>query len=554
MVDDLEVDVVVAGGGVSGLMCAYRAQQAGARILLMTGSGGASSRISSLNTALDDADPDTSAGLFNDMLRAGGYVNNPELVAVLTARIGNDVRDLADLGVPFVAAGELLARRQATGSSWTRSVYSRGMIGVDISRRVLAEIEACAGPTATIVRGGALSHLHVSDGRVGGALVYSQRERRRLRVAAPAVVLATGGAGQLFGTTTNPRGSRAAGFALALQAGAELVDMEFVSFEPFVTSGSAETRGQNLPTTVLRAGAVLRNGAGEEFLDTSAGPTKDIICRAMVREVIEGRGTDSDSVYFDLRKVPPDVVEQSPHLVKALSGPPSPLGPMVLEVMPAQHFMDGGVRIDATTATTVPGLFAVGEVSGGAHGANRLAGAGGLEAVAGGSIAGESAARYALADGRRPRDASPVAAAEMAPGGGTDTPADTRLLNQVRLALDSGCGILRTETSLAASVATITDVLAHTPQTWNQVWRHRGALVALAIARSALLREESRGDHFRLDFPRRDDVRWLGNTTATLAGEAEGDVDVRFERAGLAQRGPAQPDARRDSRSNYVND
>jgi aspartate oxidase len=517
-------DVLVAGSGASGLMAAYHAHRSGARVLLLTGSGGASSRISSLNCALGYTDNDTPADLVQDMLRAGGDVNHRELLGALTHRIGAEIRHLAALGVPFVRSGDgRLARRQATGSSWTRAVYTGQMVGADVCRCVLAEIEGDEGRRVSMVRGGVLVDLDVTDGQITGALAYDRRRRSYLRVSAGAVVLATGGAGHLFGATTNPRGSQALGYALALEAGAELVDMEFVSFEPFVLSAPPEARGQNLPTTVLKSGARLLNGEEAEFLDTTSAPTKDVICRAMLHEIRAGQGTESGSVYFDLRAVAPAVIQQYPHLIKALRARPGRLGPGVLEIFPAQHYMDGGVRIDATLATSVPGLYAVGEVSGGAHGANRLAGAGGLEAVAGGAIAGEAAAVHA-------RGRPPAHRAERRPTADWVIQPDAAALARIHRALDSGCGILRSGPELEKSVAVIRDVLAITRDGHGAGPTRRSALVALAVARSALAREDSRGDHFRTDWPVRDDRKWLGNVMVSLGDVA--DLTVRFEPSG----------------------
>lgn len=532
MVQDVQVDVLVAGGGVGGLMAAYRAQRAGARVLLLNGSRGASSRISSLNSALGYAPADTPAGVFDDMLRAGGNINDPGVVAALAARIGPETVHLADIGVPFLRDGERLARRQAAGSTWTRAVYSLGMIGVDISRRLLAEIEACDAPPALQVKGGLMFELYTGDGRVTGALAHSPRDGRWMRIGAPAVVLATGGGGQLFETTTNPPGSKGMGYAVALEAGAELTDMEFVSFEPFVTSAPADARRQDLPTTVLREGARLRNGLGDEFLDTASAPTKDIICRAMVREVLEGRGTPSGSVYYDIREMDPELVERYVQIRAALRSRGITPGEAQLEVMPAQHYLMGGVKIDRTCASTLPGLYAVGEVAGGAHGAHRLAAAGGLEVVAGGAIAGEDAARYALAHPGQPLTGPVVPRPEFT--GVPLSPTAKEQLGRIRSALDKGCGILRNGPDLASSVEVIRGVLDETRADTESAFIWRSALVALSIAQLALLRKESRGDHYRTDHPQRDDLNWLGNLVLSVDGDS--DLSIRFEGAGIAHR------------------
>jgi fumarate reductase (CoM/CoB) subunit A len=511
-IEEIETDVLVAGSGVGGIMAAYRAQAAGARVVLLGGSGGASSRISSMNTALDYCDEDVASRVFDDMFRAGGYLNDPAVVSAFARRIGPETRHLADLGVPFAREDGRLARRQATGSTWTRAVYSMGLVGVDISR-VLMEILTRADSGTTVVGGALLVNLDVADGHVAGGLSFSPRDDRWLRIRARSVVLATGGAGQIFDKTTNPRGSRGTGYALALEAGATLTGMEFVSFEPFVSTFPEDVKGDDLPTTVLREGAKLRNGRGDEFLDTREAPTKDIICRAMVREVREGRGTASGSVYYDIREMDPAVVDRYVQIKEALRSRHLVSTEAQIEVMPAQHFLMGGIQIDGDAAADVPGLFAVGEVAGGAHGAHRLAAGGGMEVVAGGAVAGDGAARYAL---ENPHRHTPASAEPMPDHLGQRLSAeDAALMQRIKTALQEGCGILRTGDQLAASVGAIEEVLDTVSHSGNPFIR-RSALVALAIAVSSQLREESRGDHFREDFPRRDDSTWMARINTSL--------------------------------------
>jgi aspartate oxidase len=549
LLDEFEADVLVAGGGVGGLMAAAHAQRAGARVLLLGGSGGASSRISSMNTALGYSEDDTPARLFDDMYRAGGYLSSPAVLAALTARIEAATKELEQLGVPFHRDGDRLARRQAAGSTWTRAVFSVGMVGVDISRALRgAMLER--KPHLTEIRGGQLQQLTVEDGCITGGLAFDPRREAWVSIKARAVVLATGGCGQLFGRTTNPRGSKGTGYALALEAGAELVDMEFVSFEPFVTSAPADAVGYDLPTTVLREGAKLRNGLGQEFLDTASAPTKDIICRAMVREVLEGRGTPSGSVLYDIRGMDATMVERYVQITEPLRARGLTLDNAQFEVMPAQHFLMGGVRVDATGASTVPGLYAVGEAAGGAHGAHRLAAAGGMEVVAAGSIAGGAAARYA-------HDARPktrVAEARPRPEllGLTMGDAARSQLGSICAALDSGCGILRQGSELVASVQALQSIVEQTQNDDRHAFVWRGAIVALAIASSGLAREESRGDHYRLDFPSRNDAHWFGNHLLSLDGpaltlrlvsrsEPDGSADTRMAVASVGA-GPSSHD------------
>jgi succinate dehydrogenase/fumarate reductase flavoprotein subunit len=495
-------------------MAARRARLAGASVLLLGGGGAASSRVSSVNTALAYAPEDTPARLFDDMYRAGGYVNDPRVIAAFADRIGDEILGLQQLGVPFHCSAGRLARRQAAGSTWTRAVYSLGMIGVDIARCLTRELENDDPTKYRRIGGGQLLQLHTADGRVVGGLAYSPRERRWLDIDARATILATGGGGQLFGRTTNARASRGIGYALALEAGAELVDMEFVSFEPFVSVGTGNRAGHDLPTTVLQEGARLLNGLGEEFLDTSTSPTKDIICRAMMREVSQGRGTPAGALLYDITGMDPDVVDRYVQIKEALRTHNVQPQQAQFEVMPAQHFLMGGVRIDAEAASTVPGLYAVGEVAGGAHGAHRLAACGGMEVVVGGAIAGDNATSYALAQ----RNRAPRPSFRSDPALAVPFSDHAAVLSVIRSTLDEACGVLRVGTDLQQAV----DVLAEAGEAAaddRQLAVLRSVRVAQAIARGALMRQESRGDHFRLDFPERDDRRWLKNISVRLADD-----------------------------------
>lgn len=533
MIEELEADVLIAGGGVGGLMAAVRAQLAGARVVVLGGTPGASNRISSLNATLGESPEDEPAGLFDDMLKAGGFINDPSVVAQIAHRSGPEIRFLAGLGVPFHRERDRFARRQAAGSSWTWAVYSLGMVGLDICELLTAHLRT-ARPAATFVTHGILLDLLLRDGEVAGGLAYNGDSW--LAIHAPAVVLATGGAGQLFGNTTNPPGGLGIGYGLALEAGAALVDMEFVSFEPFIVAAPKQVRGRDLPTTVLREGARLRNRLGEEFLDTSS-PSKDVICRAMVREIREGRGTPSGAVLYDIRGMAPELADRYVQIGQVLRTLKLRSSEAQLEVTPAQHFLMGGIRIDEHGRSNVPGLFAVGEVSGGAHGAHRLAACGGTEVVAMGAIAGDTAADYARRAGRVAYQHRVLARPELLPLT-IEAPGQAEL-HRIRQSLDAGCGILRDRQGILDTIAVldgIADVLR--AQGNIRTFLGRSALLALAIAQSALLREESRGDHYRADYPARNDISWLGNMVVRLrAGEDR--LDFSFEKLGLAGRGAA---------------
>jgi aspartate oxidase len=517
-IENLEVDVLVAGGGLGGLMAAFRARRAGARVAIALGSAGASARISSLNTALGRAPQDQPSGLFRDMFAAGGELADPAVLERLTQRIGQEVDELVNLGVGFHRVGGRLARRRGAGSSANWAVFSGGMIGHDICRVLSARLREAGPPQASLLTGARLVAIDAGTEGVRGGLVHCKRTGTWLDVRAPVIVLATGGAGALFDRTTNPPGSEGTGYSMALEAGAEVVGMEFISYEPFVTLSSAHGKSYDLPTTVLHQGARLRNSSGRQVISDTEVPSKDIICRTIVEEVDSGRGANG-ALLFDLREVPPATLAQYTGLTQALNAFGLTSENAVLPVFPAQHYMNGGVRITADGTTSVAGLLAVGEVAGGTHGAHRLAGAGGTEVVGMGAVVGDAAAKHAV-DRRGLGGPRLAPRPELLPAG--ITPEEAEALRLARSALSSACGILRSGDELARASARLDELSAPLVATGRgRSYVGRRVVLASAIVRGALARQESRGDHFRVDFPQRDDLRWRGQLATRLQGQGQ---------------------------------
>jgi succinate dehydrogenase/fumarate reductase flavoprotein subunit len=269
-------------------------------------------------------------------------------------------------------------------------------------------------------------------------------------------------------------------------------------------------------------------------MTTLPPPSKDIMSRAMLREIGEGRGTPHGGVYYDLREMAPEAATsytQIRRVLKALNVPPREAR---IEVAPTQHYVMGGVRTDENAATEVPGLFAVGEAAGGAHGAHRLATCGGTEVIATGAIAGECAARYAL--GRVTKAAGfPLRPAPELLDDSMDS-ADAARVGEIRMALEQGCGVLRDRERLERAVAVLDGIREDLQREGRmRTFAGRATLVGSAIALSALRRTESRGDHFRTDHPFRDDRRWLGNLVAATGRDGTG-IALAFAPAGIGVR------------------
>jgi succinate dehydrogenase/fumarate reductase flavoprotein subunit len=530
MVEEIRADVLVAGGGMGGIMAAERARLAGARVVLLTALPGASTRMAGFATAIGEGAGDRPQDLFDDMFVAGGFVNSAPMLAALTNRIGRETRFFEELGIPYVRQsdepGAPLARRQASGVTRPRAAYSREMVGDQAMKALLERLRSAGSPQVRVLDNGFLFDVEVADGRVCGGLARLRSDKAWIHVAAPAVVLATGGCGRLYRKTTNFLGSTGMGYAMALEAGAQLVDMEFVSFEPSVAIGPERVANMELPTMAFSDGARLLNSEGESFVSTQPPASKDVMSRAIMREVAEGRGSPAGGVYYDMKEMDPEVAasyQQIRRILRALDLPP---GEAEIEVGPFQHYMMGGIRTDETAASRVPGLFAVGEVAGGAHGAHRLATCGGSEVIAMGAIAGEAAAHHALLHQDLPAVPEPAAAPELLDTDLGD--GDRAILEEIRDALEEGCWVLRDHRRLEAArlaITAIRDRLAD--QGRAKTFIGRSALVAAAIAESAARREESRGDHYRTDFPDRDDRSWFGNLVADLG--PSGSLTVSFE-------------------------
>jgi succinate dehydrogenase/fumarate reductase flavoprotein subunit len=528
--EEIRTDVLVAGGGMAGLMAAWRAQRAGASVVLLTGAAGASVQMAGFSTALGEAPDDRPADLFNDMFLAGGFLNHPALLGAIVARIGPETRALETLGVPFERANGKLARRQAAGVSRPRAVFSRNMVGAAAGKLLLDQLRS-TDTAARILQGAFLLALEVQDGAVGGGLIHVRKTGDWVRATAPAIVLATGGAGQIFRKTTNFPGIQGTGYALALEAGASLVDMEFASYEPTVALGPPPIAGMELPTMAFSEGARLLNGRGDEFLGTSPPPSKDVMSRAILSEVREGRGTPLGGVYYDLRAMRPETAYSYAQIRRVLASLRLSADAAQIEVLPTQHFLMGGVAVDEFGAAEVPGLYAAGEVSGGAHGAHRLATCGGTEAIALGAIAGTCAAEYARGARRVQRESMQVQPELLS----SADPQGRAGLARIQAALEDGCGPFRDAAALEASRSALENLRDELKgETGRPTFLSRALLVALSIATAASARTESRGDHFRTDHPERDDRRWLGNLRAHLVDRL--DVRLTYHRAGISTR------------------
>ena len=557
----LEADVLVVGAGAAGMYAAIEAARRGAgRVLLLDrsliGRGGATVMAQmTVAAAVGPDGEDHWRHHLADTLAAGRGLCDPGLAALLCEAGVECVLEMDAWKVGWARDGARFARVQAPGHDRPRCVYVDFLAtGPAVSRALRARVQR-AGAAIRRVGEVAVTDLVVQEGAVTGAVGLHVASGRPVTVAAPATVVATGGLTRLYGRNSASANMGGDGYALALRAGAELVDMEFVQFFPI---GHLAPRMVGMDPIMwdpfrYKLGGRLLNGAMEEFLgrwgQTEDGRyvvTRDLATYAITKEVESGRGSPTGGAWLSFTHVPEGELRAAfGPVVDRLAANGIDLTRQAVEVAPIAHYHMGGVRADAAMRTGVPGLLAAGEAVGGANGANRLSGNAITEALAFGRAAGAEAARIAAAAGGRPPAFGRTAAAPalerlVAAGPRANTAA---MVARLQRTMWADAGPFRTAAGLARAAAALDGLRADLgeappgePGTPHDLARldwfdlRQMLLVAECVVGAAAAREESRGAHQREDFPGQDPA-WLANQTLRLPPGAE---RPRLARAGVA--------------------
>lgn len=503
-------DVIVVGSGVAGLSTALHARRAGYKVLLVTKAkvDEGSTRWAQGGVAAALSEDDSPADHLADTLVAGAGLCDPAAVRVLVYEGPAAVRRLLRWGATFDrdAAGELELTREG-GHHRHRIAHAGGdATGVEISRALVDAVRLDPG-IELIEHALVLDLLVDNKGAAQGLTLHVMRAGQRDGVGAalaPAIVLATGGIGQVFASSTNPSVATGDGLALGIRAGAAVADLEFVQFHPTVLWLGGDRRGQQpLISEALRGeGALLVDDHGDRFMlgqhPMAELAPRDVVAKAIMRKM---REENREHMWLDARMFDSDMwVKRFPNIFAAcqLNG----IDPTrdLIPIAPAQHFVSGGLMTDLHGRTTIDGLFAVGECAcTGVHGANRLASNSLLEGMVFPDRIGA-----VLADGI-PERREPVALA------GESMLVDFADRPQLQNLMTDNVGVLRTSASTSAAVHeldhAVTGKATELPN--SRAWETSNvALVAEVIAQAAHLREETRGSHWRDDFPERDDEHW----------------------------------------------
>lgn len=477
--------VVIVGGGLAGLFCALKLAPRPVTVLATSPLGeGASSAWAQGGIAAAMAEGDTPEKHTADTLLAGGGIVDEAITLGMAREAGDRVRDLLSFGVPFDKnlEGHLVQSREAAHSE-RRIVRVRGdMAGAAIMQALIAAVRST--PSITVFEGITAEHLLTEGGKVTGVAARDESDRLT-HYHASDVVLATGGIGHLYAMTTNPKEACGNGISMAAEIGAVIADAEFVQFHP--TAIAIGRDPAPLATEALRGeGATLVNTAGKRFMlalhkDAELAP-RDIVARGVFAEIQAGRGA-----FLDCRTaIGERFAEAFPTVYATCQSAGINPTKDLIPIAPAEHYHMGGVLTSSQGRSTCEGLWAIGEVaSTGVHGANRLASNSLLEAIV-------FAARVADA---LPAALSPVKVTEK--GKAPAIPFDPDLVDMLRQTMTDHVGVIRTKTGLMTAIWTLADIEAtgEAPEVTAM------ARAALFIATAAYARQESRGGHYRSDYP-----------------------------------------------------
>lgn len=555
--ETLDYDVLIIGAGGAGLRAAISVCEAGLRCGIVCKSllgkahtvmaeGGAAAALANMG------EPDNWRVHFRDTVVGGAYLNDYRMVEIFAQEAIERVLELERYGAVFDRTPEgLISQRPFGGHTYRRLNHVGDRTGLELIR-TLQDKAVSLGPDIHMET--TITRLLTHEGRIAGAFGYSRVTGAFVAFRARAVVLATGGWGRMYRYTSNSWESTGDGAAMALEAGAELMDMEMVQFHPTGMLWPPSMRGILVTEAVRGEGGILRNRLGERFmfkpeymparyagkfaeseeeaarwLDDKARNRRppellprDEVARAIYKEVKEGRGTDHGGVYLDVshrgaayvRRRLPAMVDQFHHL----GGIDITREPM--EVYPTVHYTMGGIRVHPETCeTAVKGLFAAGECTAGLHGANRLGGNSLTDILVFGKRAGDAAATHAASAGQAPVDETIIAKEQkvlLEPLSRESGESPARIASELQEAMQADAMIERNGEGLQRCLGKILElqeraqrVSAAGGRAYNPGWHAARdirfqLLLSEAIVRSALERKESRGAQWRTDFPTTD--------------------------------------------------
>lgn len=524
-----EHDVLVIGSGGAGCRAAIEASRHNLSALIVSKGLSFKSGCTTLaeggyNAAFATVDcADNPEAHFEDTLKGGAYLNDPKLARVLVEESPERLIELETFGALFdrQESGEI-NQRPFGGQTFRRTCFQGDRTGHEMMMALKEEVIRREIETLDEIMITSLI-MDESGESVIGATGFSLQDSKFLTFKAKSVVMACGGAGWLYPVTSNPLQKTGDGYSLAYDAGADLLDMEQVQFHPTGMIHPESRKGVLVTEAVRGEGGKLINAKGERFMKNydprGELATRDIVARAIYNEIRDGRGTQIGGAYLDVTHLPDEVIEEKLEtMLFQFQDVGVDIRKEPMEVAPTAHHFMGGIRINENGETTVGNLFAAGEVTGGVHGANRLGGNALADTQVFGKLAGISAAKNALeceiksnndfAETEKERISNFIKNGDIYP---------IEIKKELQEVMWKNVAIIRNEESLKAAIERITElkemsknmrvssIMSYNNDLLDALEITKMLDVAELVTRSALLREESRGAHYREDFPETKD-------------------------------------------------
>jgi len=505
----IDCHVLVIGSGGAGVRAAIEASKYGDTVLVsktIIGKGGCTTMAEGgYNAVLREQD---SCGIhFEDTLKGGAYLNDPKLVNILVKEAPLRMGDLIQWGAVFdFTDTDEIAQRPFGGQRFPRTCYAGDRTGHEMMTTLVERLDSSK---VSLLQEFTVIDLLKSGESVIGAIALDERGDIVL-LKANSTILATGGGTKVYDISTNSSSGTGDGFAIGYRAGAELIDMEMIQFHPTGAVFPYDARGRLVTEAVRGEGGLLLNNLGERFMkqydpERMELSTRDVVARAIATEIQDGRGTKNGGVYLDVTHLSREQIEtRLPVMLEQFLKFGVDIREKPMEVAPTAHHIMGGLRITPECRTTLPGLFACGEVAGGVHGANRLGG----NALADTQVFGKRAGEFAGKTEKRVKKVNEEQVKQQLDLldsflTGSDNPAGIR--KQLQKVMWQGAGIFRNAADLNKTLETVNNL--STAKIRAETLRNLAdcsivknmCLTSSLICRSALIRKESRGAHVRRD-------------------------------------------------------
>ena len=520
----ISTDVLIIGSGGAGSRAAIEVDNAGLKAIIVSKglsfrSGCTGMAEGGYNAVFKTVDKDDSIEAhFNDTLKGGSYLNDKKLVEILVNESPKRLIDLENYGALFdrQESGKI-DQRPFGGQSFKRTCYQADRTGAELLNALKEEI---IKRDIECIEEVMITSLITKDKQVIGATGLNLKDSTLIYFRSKATILASGGAGQLYPVTSNTYQKNGDGYAIAYRAGAELIDMEQVQFHPTGMVAPESKKGVLVTEAVRAEGGKLINNKGERFMSKYAPEkmelaTRDVVARSIYQEIIEGRGSENGGVYLDISHLDDDYIDEKLEtMVLQFKNVGVDIKHEPIEVAPTAHHFMGGLKINRDASTTLDNLFGAGEVCGGVHGANRLGGNALADTQVFGKISGENASKLAKTTELKTNNEQVKQEAERIENlikNGSIKPDEFK--NKIKSLMWEKVAIVREEKTLTEALKELKDMQKDLDNLDVKDLKQYNISLVTALevinmveiciltVKSAILRRESRGAHFRSDFP-----------------------------------------------------